>query len=111
MRFYRVSLDDIGESVSARDAAAMVAHLPSEAATRRARGDGWSELERLVAEVAANVAVVWWQRTDHSRSGNGEPPRVLSPRERREAAEEAATYTHEYMDEVADMLGIPKDRR
>lgn len=110
-RFYHVSLDDVGLSVSWDDAAAMAAYLPGDSAVERAAGDGWSELERLVAEVANIAASIWWMRTDHSYPGNDRPPTVRSPRERERIAEEESQYTREYMDEVADLLGIPEDRR
>lgn len=113
MRYYGLPLGSMGEAVSWRDCAAMVAHLPSESALARARGDGWSEAERLLALIADGVSVVWWQRTDHRAPGNAEPPRTRSPRGRREAAlrEAEHQYTQDDMDRIADMLGIPEDRR
>lgn len=91
----------------------MVSCLPSGSALRRAEGDGWSEAERLLAEVADNTAAIRWQPTDHSLPGNGSPPKCLSPRDRAAAAERAAmdVYTPEDMDEIASQLGIPEDRR
>lgn len=104
-------MDDIGDAVSWRDAAAMAAHLPPESALRRSEGDGWSEAERLLAEIADGVAVIRWQPTDHSISGNDRPARCRSPRERERLAEEELSYTPDYMKRVADILGIPEDRR
>lgn len=89
----------------------MAAHLPSDSAVARADGDGWSEAERLIAAAADACAVVWWQRTDRSLPGNAEPPRVMSPRERERAAEGRTEYTSDEMDEIAELLGIPEDRR
>ena len=89
----------------------MAAHLTSGSAVRRAEGDGWSESERLIAAVADACAVIWWQRTDRKAIGNEEPPRVLSPLERERMAERGAEYTAEDMDEIAEALGIPEDRR
>lgn len=91
----------------------MVACLPTDSALRRSEGDGWSEAERLLAEIADNTAVIRWQPTDHSIPGNAEPPRCLSPRERAAAAERAAmdVYTAEDMEEIARQLGIPEGRR
>lgn len=91
----------------------MVACLPTDSALRRSEGDGWSEAERLLAEIADNTAVIRWQPTDHSIPGNAEPPRCLSPRDRAQAAALAAEsrYTQEDMEEIADALGIPEDRR
>ncbi|MDO4428564.1 MAG: hypothetical protein Q4B91_03535 [Atopobiaceae bacterium] len=113
MRFYGVSLDGAGSAYSWRDCAAMVAHLPSESALRRAEGDGWSEAERLLALIADNTSVIRWQPTDHNLPGNAEPARCRSPRERELAAERAAedTYTEKDMDDIAEMLGIPEGRR
>ncbi len=91
----------------------MVACLPPESALRRAEGDGWSEAERLLAEIADNTAVIRWQPTDHAIPGNERAPRCLSPRERAAAAERAAmdVYTAEDMEEIARQLGIPEGRR
>lgn len=106
MRYYRVSLDEVGGRVSWRDAAAMVACLPSESALRRAEGDGWSEAERLLAEIANNTAVILWQPTDHSYPGNDRPARCRSPLERRRMAEDELDYTDDYMDWMARRLGV-----
>ena len=113
MRFYHVSLDDGGERVSWRDMAAMVAHLPSESALRRSKGDGWSESERLLAQIADSTYITWWQRVDHSDPDFAQAKRVLSPREREERAEAAreTVYTQADMDYIADALGITRDRR
>lgn len=91
----------------------MVACLPTEGALRRAEGDGWSEAERLLAEIANNTAVIRWQPTDHNIPGNGEPPRCRPPREREAEARRAAEdrYTAEDMAEIAEALGIPEGRR
>lgn len=113
MRYYGVSLDDGGARVSWRDMAAMVAHLPSESALRRAEGDGWSEAERLLAQIADSTYITWWQRVKHDGPDAPQLKRVLSPRERAERAEAARedVYTRADMDRIADMLGIPEDRR
>lgn len=113
MRYYGVSLDDGGARVSWRDIAAMVAHLPSESALRRAEGDGWSEAERLLSQIADSTYITWWQRVKHDGPDAIPLRRVLSPRERAERAEEAreTVYTQFDMDRIADMLGIPEDRR
>ena len=113
MRFYHVSLDSGGTIVSWRDMAAMAAHLPSDSALRRAEGDGWSESERLLSLIADSTYITWWQRVDHSNQDSPQLMRVLSPREREERAEAAReeVYTQADMDLIADMLGIPEDRR
>lgn len=113
MRFYGLPLDSMGEAVSWRDCAAMVAHLPSESALARARGDGWSESERLLAMIADSTYKAWWQRTDHKAPDAPPLLEVMSPRRREEAAEAARedVYTQADMDRIADALGIPEDRR
>ena len=113
MRYCRVSLDDGGGRVSWRDMAAMVAHLPSESALRRAEGDGWNEAERLLAQIADSAYITWWQRVSHDGPDAIPLKRVLSPRERAEMAEAAreTVYTQTDMDYIADALGIPEDRR
>lgn len=113
MRFYGISLDRMGEAYSCRDAAAMVANLPSESALRREEGDGWSESERLLAQIADSTYITWWQRIDHDNPDAPPLRRVLSPRERSERADAARedVYTRADMDRIADALGIPEDRR
>ena len=113
MRCYGVSLDECGSRISWRDAAAMVAHLPSESALMREECDGWSEMERLLAQIADSTYITWWQRVKHDAPDAPPLKRVLSPRERAERAEEAreTVYTQSDMDYIADALGIPEDRR
>ncbi len=113
MRFYGVSLDQAGEAHSHRDVAAMVAHLPSESALRRAEGDGWSESERLLAQIADSAYIAWWQRVSHDGPDAIPLRRVLSPHERAERDEASLedAYTQADMDRIADALGIPEDRR
>ena len=91
----------------------MVAHLPSESALARARGDGWSESERLLAMIADNTYKAWWQRVDHRAPDAPPLLEVASPRKREEAADRARedAYTQHDMDRIADALGIPEDRR
>ena len=103
----------MGEAYSYRDAAAMVAHLPPESALRRAEGDGWSEAERLLAMIADNTYKAWWQRVDHDAPDALPLLEVMSPAKRADAARRAAdgAYTRADMDEIADRLGIPEDRR
>ena len=105
-RFYGCSVDDFGGPGSWGDAAAMAAHLPSDSALRRAEGDGWSEAERLLAEIADSTAVIRWQPTNHSIPGNDKPPRCRSPRERERIVEDELAYTPEYMDWMAKRLGV-----
>lgn len=114
MRFYGLSLDLMGEAYSYRDAAAMVAHLPSESALRRAEGDGWSEAERLLASCEFSLRVLRWQPTKDGVKDRNQPVPRKSPRERNAVAlelVESTKYTSEYMDALAESLGIPEDRR
>ena len=114
MRYYGLSLDSAGEAASWRDFAAMVAHLPSGSALRRAEGDGWSEGERLLASIEFSLRVLRWYQTVDGQKGRNAPRFPESPREReRRAAEdvESRKYTRAYMDEIAEALGIPEDRR
>ena len=114
MRYYGLSLDEMGGAFSVRDAASMVACLPSGSALCRARGDGWSEGERLLASIEFSMRVLRWQPTEDGRRGRNQPRFMESPRER-EAAEreriESSRYTRAYMDAVAESLGIAEDRR
>jgi len=105
MRYYHVSLDGVGTDYSYRDAAAMVAYLPPESAVLRAEGNGWSEVEKLLAEIARNTAVIYWQRTDHTAPGNDEPPRYMSPHERVRAAHVGLMSLDEKKRTVADAYG------
>ena len=113
LRFYGTSLEQAGEARSWRDCAAMVAHLPSESALRREKGDGWSEVERLLAQIADSTYIAWWQRINHDAPDAPPLKRVLSPSERAERAEAALedVYTRADMDRIAAALGIPEDRR
>lgn len=104
----------MGEAYSYRDAAAMVAHLPSESALRRATGDGWSEAERLLASCEFSLRVLCWQPTEDGHKGSNKPLPNESPREREARARErveSTKYTPEYMAALAESLGIPEDRR
>ena len=112
-RIYHLSLDDAGTAYSWRDLAAMVAYLPTDSAVLRAEGSGWSEAEMLLAQIADSTYITWWQRVKHDGPDAPQLKRVLSPRERAERAEAARVdvYTRADMDRIADMLGIPEDRR
>lgn len=105
IRFYGVRLDDAISSRSWSDLSAMCAHLPSESAVIRAEGDGWSESERLLAEIARNTQIIWWQRTDHSVVGNEEPVRYMSPSERNVALSARGASLEERMRSVASAYG------
>lgn len=107
-RWYSVSLEDVGGSVSWRDAAAMVAHLPSDSALMRSVGDGWSEAEHLLASIEYSLRVLRWQRTKDAVKRRNAPEPLPSPSERRRSVEPADRAE---MKRVADALGIPKDRR
>ena len=104
----------MGEAFSVRDAAAMVAHLPSESALRRAEGDGWSESERLLASAEFSLRVLRWYQTQDGHKNRNQPTFPRSPREREAEARErveSTKYTPEYMAALAESLGIPEDRR
>ena len=104
----------MGEAYSVRDAAAMVAHLPSDSALRRAEGDGWSEAERMLASMEFSLRVLRWQPTRDGANDRNQPVPRKSPREREEEARElveSTKYTAEYMDALAESLDIPEDRR
>lgn len=104
----------MGEAYSVRDAAAMVSHLPSESALRRAEGDGWSEAERLLASCEFSLRVLRWQPTEDGVKGLKNPVFTESPSERGARERdlvESTKYTPEYMAALAESLGIPEDRR
>ena len=104
----------MGESYSVRDAAAMVAHLPSDSALRRAAGDGWGESGRLLASVEVSLRVLRWYQTEDGHKNRNQPRFPESPREREDRARErveSTKYTPEYMAALAESLGIPEDRR
>lgn len=104
----------MGDSYSVRDAAAMVAHLPSDSALMRAEGDGWSEAERMLASMEFSLRVLRWQPTKDGVKDRNQPVPRKSPRERGAKAlelVESTKYTTEYMDALAESLGIPEDRR
>ena len=112
-QYYGLDLADAGRTYDLRTAGCLCAQLPSDSRVRRRMsGDGWSEAERLLALVRQSVDVIWWQRTrDGQRNGAKAPALVPSPAQRAKAADDDARYTRAYMDEVADALGIPEDRR
>lgn len=104
----------MGEAYSVRDAAAMVAHLPSDSALMRAEGNGWSEAERMLASMEFSLRVLRWQPTKDGVKDRNQPVPRKSPRRREEDARElveSTKYTPEYMDALAESLGIPEDRR
>lgn len=104
-------MNDLGEAYGARHAASLAACLPPDGAVARAEGDGWSPVERILALCELDLHVIWWQQTSAGHDGRSVPERLRSPSELAADAEEDARYTREYMDEVADALGIPVDRR
>lgn len=89
----------------------MAAHLPSESALRRARGDGWSTTERLLASIEFSLRVLRWQPTKDGHDGKNQPEMLPSPAELARMERERDEYTQHDMDEIAEMLGIPEDRR
>lgn len=101
----------MGVDYSCAHAACLAACLPSESAVRRAEGDGWSESERLLALIERWASVADWRNTRDGQKGRNAPKLVESPAKRAREADERARYTKTYMDEVADALGIPSDRR
>lgn len=101
----------MGAGYSCAHAAALAVCLPPESAVRRAEGDGWSEAERLLALIERWGSVSDWRRTKDGQKGRNAPKAVEPPGRRMREAEEASKYTRAYMDDVADALGIPKDRR
>lgn len=106
-QFYGLNLDDMGAAYTASHAAALCAQLPSESRVARARGDGWSESERLLALIRQSVDVVWWQNTKDGRKKGAKPPEVVkSPNARRRTE-----YTRADMDGIAEALGIPPEMR
>lgn len=101
----------MGEGYSCAHAACLAACLPPEGAVRRAEGDGWSESERLLASIERWGSVADWRKTKDGQKGRNAPKLVDSPAKRAHEAEAREKYTKTYMDDVADALGIPSDRR
>lgn len=111
-RYYGLNLDDIGERYSYLHAAALCAHLPDDSALYRAAGDGWSRTQRMLAQMGRSLDIVWWQRTPSGQQKGAKPPDLYeSPRALEIARAESARYDRAYMDEVAEALGIPENRR
>ncbi len=101
----------MGSGYTARHAACLAVCLPPEGAVARAEGDGWSESERLLALIERWGSVADWRNTRDGQKGRNAPKLVDSPRRRRRDAEDREKYTKSYMDDVAEALGIPEDRR
>lgn len=111
-RYYGLNLDDIGERYSYSHAAALCANLPDDSAVYRATGDGWSRTQRMLAQMGRSLDIIWWQRTPSGQQKGATPPDFYeSPRAFEIERAESAKYDKAYMDEVAEALGIPKDRR
>lgn len=101
----------MGVGYSCAHAACLAACLPPESAVRRAEGDGWSESERLLALIERWGSVNDWRNTRDGQKGRNAPQLVDSPAKMARESESRAKYTKTYMDDVADALGIPSDRR
>lgn len=101
----------MGTDYTVSHAAALASCLPSEGAVARAEGDGWSEAERILAVCERHLHLIWWQRTRDGERNRNQPDLIKTPAERARAVEDSARYTRSYMDDVADALGIPEDRR
>lgn len=101
----------MGEGYSCDHAACLAACLPPESAVRRAEGDGWSESERLLALIERWGSVADWRNTRDGQKGRNAPKLAESPAKRARDAEDRARYTKTYMEDVAEALGIPPDRR
>ena len=108
-RIYRLSLDDAGTGYSWRDLAAMVAHLPTDSAVLRAEGDGWSEPERLLAQIADNTYKVWWQRIDHGKPNAPGLMEVMPPNRRAQVAQQRAVPLEEKKRMVAEAFGYAEE--
>ena len=101
----------MGAGYSCAHASCLAACLPSESAVRRAEGDGWSESEKMLALIERWGSVADWRNTKDGQKGRNAPKLVESPAKRAREAEAREKYTKTYMDDVADALGIPEDRR
>lgn len=101
----------MGDGYPCAHAACLAACLPPESAVARAEGDGWSEAERLLALIERWGSVNDWRNTKDGQKGRNAPKLVDSPAKREREAEDRIKYTKTYMDDVADALGIPSDRR
>ena len=101
----------MGDGYPCAHAACLAACLPPESAVARAEGDGWSEAERLLALIERWGSVNDWRNTKDGQKGRNAPKLVDSPAKRERESEDRIKYTKTYMDDVADALGIPSDRR
>ena len=108
-RIYHLSLDDVGNSYSWRDLAAMVAYLPTDSAVRRAEGDGWSEAERLLAMIADSTYKVWWQRIDHDKPNAPGLVEVMPPNRREQVAHQKQIPLEEKKRIVAEAYGYDEE--
>ncbi len=105
-RFYRIDSGDIGKGCGWSRAASLLVALPPESMVRRALGDGWSTAERMLASVEFSLRVLRWYQTEDGAKGVNAPRFLESPNELADIAEHGHTK-----DEIADLLGIPEDRR
>lgn len=102
----------MGADYSVAHAAVLCVQLPSESRVARAQSDGWSEQERLLAAIGRGVDTIWWQKTkDGQKRGAVSPDRYPSPHKRLEIERKTRAYSRDEINEIADLLGIPDERR
>lgn len=105
-RFYGLDLDALGAEYTHEHAAALAAHLPYGSALCREvdPSQEWTPAEYLLARIEYGVRCSLY-------SGKGPKPKPLSTPADRARRPCARMASRSEMKRVADILGIPEDRR
>lgn len=107
-RFYGLNLDDMGRSYSVHHAACIAAHMPQGSALYASidPSSEWTASDHLLSLIEYDIRSLAWGLSGGRKSKSPKPKRIEPP-----SASRKTDYSRSDMDEIADALGIPEDRR
>lgn len=99
----------MGIGYSVHHASCLAAHMPPDSALYAAiePANEWGASEYLLAQIDYDIRCLSWGLAGGKKSKSPQPKRIETPAQRKPKTD----YTRDDMDEIADALGIPKDRR
>lgn len=105
-RFYGLNLDGMGADYTVEHAAALAACLPRESATMREKRPEleWGETEYLLALIEYDIRCMSWD-------GKGSRPKPMDTPADAMKTRKARPASRAELRHLADLLGIPEDRR